>query len=235
MYRPFVRLNVAATVDGKIDTFERRGAAISTARDKERVDRLRAESDAVMVGARTLHDEDPSLTVKSEDLRRERQGRGLPPNPAKVAVASRLQLKPGCSFLMAGPARVILFTSGQTDVAQLSMLRECGAEVHVLGQGRVDLVQAMRLLREDGIERLLLEGGATLNSEMLRLGLVDELTVFVAPLIFGGATAPTLAGGSGLQRSGATQLEFVRSEQWEDGGVLLRYRVRPATGADPKS
>src|SRR5512140_1488726 len=99
MSRPFVALNVAASADGKIDTVERRGAAISSAHDKQRVDELRAAADAVMVGGRTLHDEDPRLTVKSEALRAERQGRGLPANPAKVGIASRLDLRPDCRFL----------------------------------------------------------------------------------------------------------------------------------------
>ena len=57
-----------------------------------------------MVGGRTLHDEDPRLTVKSESLRGERQSRGLPPNPAKVAVASRLQINSDSRFLTSGPA-----------------------------------------------------------------------------------------------------------------------------------
>jgi 2,5-diamino-6-(ribosylamino)-4(3H)-pyrimidinone 5'-phosphate reductase len=225
MDRPYVHLNVAATADGKIDTFERRGAAISSARDKERVDQLRAASDAVMVGGHTLHDEDPSLTVKSEALRRERQQRGLPANPAKVAVASRLRLGPDSKFLTGGPARIILFTTPQTPGPQLSMLRGLGAEVHVLGEARVDLVQAMQILIESGVGLLMLEGGATLNSEMLRLGLVDEVTVFVAPFIFGGESAPTLAGGAGLPGRTPIRLDLVESEQWEDGGVLLHYRV----------
>lgn len=226
MNRPYVHLNVAATADGKIDTFERRGATISSSRDKERVDRLRAQADAVMVGGRTLHDEDPSLTVKSEALRRERQRRGVPVNPAKVAVSSRLRLRPGCSFLTAAPARIILFTTSQTEAAQLSMLRERGAEVHILGEHRVDLQKALGLLAEMGVKRLMLEGGATLNAEMLRLGLVDELTVFVAPTVFGGESSPTLAGGRGLSQSEAIGLDLVQSEQWDDGGVLLHYRVR---------
>jgi 2,5-diamino-6-(ribosylamino)-4(3H)-pyrimidinone 5'-phosphate reductase len=61
---PFVFINVAMTADGKIHTFERKGAAISSRQDKERVDRLRAESDAVMVSGRTLLDENPKLMVK---------------------------------------------------------------------------------------------------------------------------------------------------------------------------
>ena len=75
MERPFVFINVAMTADGKIDTVARKGAPISSERDKERVDQLRAESDAVMVGGRTLLDEDPKLTVKLETLRKDRVAR----------------------------------------------------------------------------------------------------------------------------------------------------------------
>ncbi len=224
MDRPYVHINVAATADGKIDTFERRGAGISSARDKERVDGLRAESDAVMVGGRTLHDEDPRLTVKSGLLRAGRLARGLPPNPAKVGISSRLHLKPDCNFLNAGPAGVFLFTGSQTGQAQLAMLRSCGAQVFLHEGGRVNLNSALATLKIKGVNRLLVEGGATLNFELMRLGLVDELTIYVAPLVFGGGTAPTTAAGPGLRRSAALPLKLVKSEAWEDGGVLLHYR-----------
>lgn len=223
MDRPFVRMNVAATADGKIDTFERRGAAISSARDKERVDRLRADSDAILVGGRTLHDEDPKLTIKSGVLRTEREALGLPPNPAKVGIASRLELKPDSNFLTAGPARKMLFTTSQTPESQLKLIRTSGAELFVLEGEHVDLIEALRILKGNGIHKLMVEGGATLNFEMLNLGLVDELTLYIAPLIFGGETAPTLAAGSGLVRSAAIPLKLIKSEEWEDGGVLLHY------------
>ncbi len=223
--RPHVFMNVAATADGKIDTFERRGAAISSPRDKERVDKLRADSDAVMIGGRTLHGEDPKLTIRSEALRLERQALGLPPNPAKVGVASRLGLKPDSNFLTAGPARILLFTTSHTPEAQLAELRSRGAEVYVLGDERVDLAQTLRVLKDNGIQRLMVEGGATLNFELLNLGLVDELTIYVAPMIFGGQAAPTLAGGFGLARNAAIPLKLAGSEQWEDGGVLLHYQL----------
>ncbi len=226
MNRPHVFLNVAMTADGKIDTVERRGAAISLARDKQRVDELRAAADAVMVGGHTLHDEDPRLTVKSEALRVARQQRGLPPNPAKVGIASRLHLKRDCRFLTDGPSRIILFTTAQTGQEQLDMLHSLGAQVHVMDAERVDLARVLAMLKDDGIQTLMLEGGATLNFEMLRLGLVDEISMYVAPVIFGGESTPTLAGGPGLPRDGAIPLQLVASEAWEDGGVLLRYRVR---------
>ncbi|MFZ5909874.1 MAG: dihydrofolate reductase family protein [Chloroflexota bacterium] len=223
--RPYVHINVAVTVDGKMDTFERRGAAISSPRDKERVDRLRAESDAVMVGGNTLRDEDPKLTVKSAELRAERERRGLPPNPAKVGIASRLDLAPASAFLTAGPARVFLFTTPQTDEAQVAMLRAQGADVFVHDAPRVDLAAALGTLKTHGIQRLMVEGGGTLISELLRLGLVDELTLYVAPMIFGGESAPGMVAGPGLARSEAVPLRLVDAEAWEDGGVLLRYKL----------
>ena len=225
MNRPYIFINVAATADGKIDTFERRGAAISSAQDKERVDKLRAEADAIMVGGRTLRDEDPKLTVKSEALRSDRLARGLPANPAKVAVATRLNLKPNSQFLTAGPARIILFTTARTDESQLQMLRSCGAEIFVHEEKQVNLKLMLETLKKIGISRLMVEGGGTLNFELLRLGLVDELTIFVAPMIFGGENAPTTAAGSGLVRSEAIPLKLDEVEKWDDGGVVLKYKM----------
>src|SRR5512141_2874322 len=106
MNRPFVFINVAMTVDGKIDTFERRGAAISSPRDKERVDQLRASADAIMVGGRTLLDEDTKLTVKSEGLRAERVASWHSPNPIKVGLDTQATIRADLIFLNAGPADI---------------------------------------------------------------------------------------------------------------------------------
>src|SRR3990172_1587053 len=126
MNRPYVFINVAMTADGKIDTFERKGAAISSQRDKERVDRLRAESDAVLVGGRTLLDEDPKLTIKSEALRVERVARGLSPNPVKVGIVSEANIKPDSEFLDAGKADIVIFTTRRTSKEHLALLKSRG-------------------------------------------------------------------------------------------------------------
>jgi 2,5-diamino-6-(ribosylamino)-4(3H)-pyrimidinone 5'-phosphate reductase len=220
-------INVAATLDGKIDTVERRGAAISSERDRQRVDLLRASVDAVMIGGRTLREEDPRLLVRSADLRKDRLSRGLSENPAKVAVMSTLSLKPDARFLTTGPARIIVFTpAGHSE--QHVARQQPGVELYMHGEGRVDLVAAFNTLAELGIQRVLVEGGGSLNFELLRLGLVDELNVYLAPLIFGGASAPTLADGTGLTRDLALHLERVGVEPWDDGGIVLRYKVDPA-------
>lgn len=225
MNRPFVFINVAMTADGKIDTLQRKGSAISSQRDKERVDQLRAGSDAVMVGGRTLLDEDPKLTVKSEALRAERVARGLSPNPIKVGVVTKADLNPLAKLLREGPARVVIFTTHQTSKDQLASLRSQGVEVFVHASERVDLEKMLQTLKELGVNRLMVEGGATLNFELLRLGLVDEVSAYIAPLIFGGASAPTMAAGSGLERSAAIPLKLVHVEHWEDGGVLIKYKI----------
>ena len=224
MQRPYTYINVAMTADGKIDTFERKGSTISSPLDKERVDRLRADSDAVLVGGLTLLDEDPKLTVKSEALRTERLARGLAPNPVKVGVVTIANIKADSMFLNAGPAKIVIFTTNQTSNDQLELLRARGVDVFVQDEHRVDLTAMMQTLKEIGINRLLVEGGGTMNFELIKLGLVDEITAYVAPMIFGGANAPTLADSLGVTREAAIPLKLIDVEKWDDGGVVLKYK-----------
>jgi 2,5-diamino-6-(ribosylamino)-4(3H)-pyrimidinone 5'-phosphate reductase len=224
MQRPYTYINIAMTADGKIDTFERKGSAISSPRDKERVDKMRAESDAVLVGGLTLLDEDPKLTVKSEALRTERVARELTPNPVKVGVVTLANLQPDSEFLSAGPARVVIFTTNQTSNDQLDFLRSRGVEVFVHQEQRVNLAKMMQALKELGINRLMVEGGGTMNFELIKLGLVDEITAYIAPMIFGGANAPTPADGLGVPRDAAFHLKLMDVEKWDDGGVVLKYK-----------
>lgn len=223
MNRPFVFINVAMTADGKIDTFQRKGSAISSAMDKERVDQLRADADAVMVGGRTLLGEDPKLTVKSEALRAERIASGRSPNPTKVGVVTEAKLNPDSHFLNSGPADIVIFTTRRTSKRYLSLLTSRHVDVYVDDAQKVNLQRALATLKDLGIERLMVEGGGRLNFELMRLGLVDEVTAYVAPMIFGGESAPTMASGTGLERSAALPLKLVAVETWEEGGVLLKY------------
>jgi len=147
------------------------------------------------------------------------------PNPIKVGVATNADIQPDSDFLNFGAARVVIFTTDQTSKAQVEFLRERDVEVYVHHSPRVDLKEVLRILDELGVKRLMVEGGGTLNFELLRLGLVDEMTMYVAPMIFGGASAPTLAAGSGAARSEAIPLKLVASEIHEDGGVVLKYSL----------
>ena len=224
--RPFVILNVATSADGKTDSVSRRGTRISSPQDMERVDRLRAECDAVMVGGNTLLGDDPKLTVKSPELRAERLRLGLPENPAKVGIREPRKAEVGLPF----PHRRtgsgdLVFTTTQTDPAQIERLRDCGAEVYTMGEQLVDLEAALRKLRQEGIRRLLVEGGGTLNASLLRLNLVDQVKVYVAPFILGGSKAPTYVDGAGYELADAIPLRLDQVEDLEGGGVVLHYSV----------
>ena len=226
MDRPYVHINVAMTIDGKLDTFERKGASISSVKDKERVDKLRADSDAILIGGHTLLDEDPKLTVKSETLRSGRITRGLSANPIKVGVATLADIKLDSNFLLFGPARIVIFTTYQTSISQLALLRAHNTEVYVHETERVDLPYAFETLKKLGVNRLMVEGGGTIIFELVKLGLVDEITAYIAPMIFGGAHAPTMADGLGVPREAALHLDLSDIEKWDDGGVVLRYFLR---------
>ena len=225
--RPFVLVNVAMSLDGKIDTAARAGASISSAADKARVDRLRAGVDAVLVGGRTLLDEDPKLTVKSLALREERKALGQPENPAKVGLASVADLAPAGEFMTAGPARRLIYTTARTAPGQVARLREAGAEVFLLDGERPDPAAVLESLHGLGIRRLLVEGGGTILAEFFRLGLVDEVSVYVAARIFGGASAPTPADGPGFILEQAPHLQLLSAEKFDsEGGVLLQYTIQ---------
>lgn len=223
--KPYVIINAAMSADGKIDTFERKGASISSAEDKLRVLQLRAEVDAVMVGGHTLLSESPKLTVKLPELRQQRAAAGKPENPAKVGIVTRADLDLQGDFVTVGPARRIVFTTPQTPAAQVNILQNLGIEVFVLGEKRVDLEQALETLSALGIQTVMLEGGGTLIAEFIRLGLADELQVYIAPKIFGGAAAPTLVDGDGWTALTAKELRVVDARVLDPaGGVLIRYQ-----------
>lgn len=225
--KPYVIINAAMSADGKIDTFERRGTGISSAEDKRRVLELRASVDAVLVGGNTLNRENPKLTVKLPELAQQRLAAGLPENPAKVGIVSRAELDPQGDFVTAGPARRIVFTTPRTDASQRNLLEAAGVEVFIHAGERVDLELALQTLATLGMKRIMLEGGGTLIAEFIRLGLADELQVYVAPKLFGGANAPTLVDGDGWNASAAKTLELVEARVLDPaGGLLIRYRLQ---------
>jgi 2,5-diamino-6-(ribosylamino)-4(3H)-pyrimidinone 5'-phosphate reductase len=221
--KPFVFINCAMTLDGKISTHERRQVRISNSRDLERVDRLRADSDAVLVGMNTVVVDDPKLDVKSEELRAERTKRGLSENPMKVAVGRVDRLSLDSDFLNYG-GRGIIFTPMGSDKRKIKQLKD-KAEVHVLGDDWVDPKEILRILAGMGVSRLMVEGGGTINFEFLRENLVDEIYVAVGSRVFGGRDAPTMVDGVGFNMENAPVLELLDVENLQDV-LVLRYRVR---------
>lgn len=239
MRRPWVLVNMAMSADGRVDSARREGARISSAADAARVALLRAVSDAIMVGGRTLLAEDPRLTVRDAALVEARLGAGLPAQPTRVAVVSEVP-PPGTPgalpvpsrFLDRNGGRVVVFTTGATAASTLVWLRDAGADVRVHDGPRVDLHHALDELSGLGIGRLMVEGGGTLVAALVGSGLADELRLFVAPLLLGGTAAPGPLEGPGLPVPRPIRPAPSHVLMDEDGGVALRYLLgaRPDPG-----
>ncbi len=224
MGRPFVYLNMAMTVDGKITSSQREYADFTSDLDRRIMDRLRAEADAILIGAGTLRSDDPPLHVRDPEMRRRRRALGKPDHLPRIVVTASGDLDTSCSFFHgdATPPPMVVTVEG-LDRGRLDRLRE-HAEVVRFGSSSVDLNRFMAFLETRGVLRLLVEGGGELNWELMRLGLVDEIHVTVAPALLGGREAPTLLEGDGwlMHDLRNLKLEEVRQEGDE---LFCRYRV----------
>ncbi|PSP31638.1 2,5-diamino-6-(ribosylamino)-4(3H)-pyrimidinone 5'-phosphate reductase [Halobacteriales archaeon QH_10_67_22] len=217
-----VVVNAAMSADGKLSTREREQVAISGPDDFDRVDALRADSDAVMVGVGTVLADDPSLTVDDPDRRTEREAAGKPENPARVVADSRMRT-PADARVLDEEARTYLLTTEDAPPDFVAEIEDTGTEVVVAGETRVDLGTAFAELAADGVDQLLVEGGGELIFSLFAEGLVDDFSVFVGPSVIGGRNAPTLADGDGFVDS-FPELELQSVERVDDG-VLLSWTV----------
>lgn len=215
-----VVVNAAMSADGKISSRERTQIDISGPDDFDRVDQLRADSDAVMVGVGTVLADDPSLTLDSEARRETRVSNGQPANPARVVADSQVRTPPDATILDdAAPTYLLVSEAAPTDY--IEQMADAGATVIAAGDDRVDLPAAFDQLADEGIDQLLVEGGGELIFSMFAAGLVDECSVFVGPKIIGGRDAPTLADGEGfIDEFPSLTLEGVERI---DDGVLLEW------------
>jgi len=203
--KPYVILNSAMTLDGKIAT--RSGSSeISGPEDLNRVHELRSKLDAIMVGINTVLEDDPRLTVhkiKSDKIE----------NPLRVVTDSKART-PLNSRILNEEAPTIIFVSQKASRQKIQSLMDKGDHVDVILAGRihVDLTILMDELAQRGVRSILLEGGSTLNYSMLQEGLVDEVRVCIAPMIAGGMNAKTLADGEGVDyMKDAYKLELKKS------------------------
>lgn len=213
MARPYVILNAAMTLDGKIATAGG-DSKISCKEDLDRLHRLRSKVDAIMVGIGTVLADNPSLTV--------RKAHGK--NPVRVIV-DREAKTPLRANVLNTAAPTILAVSMRAKGKKIQKLRSAGADIVIGGEEEVNLRRLLGELHLRGVRKLLLEGGSTLNWEMLKHGLVDEVRVAVAPLIVGGVRARSLVEGAGfLKVQKGVKLKLVRAER-VGRDFLLIYQV----------
>lgn len=173
--RPWVRLKVAATLDGRTALANRKSQWITSEAARRDGHAWRARACAVMTGVGTLGDDDPRLDVRDVET---------PRQPLKVLVDSRLKAPLDARLFQNG--RVLVFGAHQ-DKARMAEFAARGVEVVVLPneQGKVDLPAMLAELGRRGMNEVHLESGVRLNGSMLREGCVDELLVYLAPRLIG--------------------------------------------------
>jgi len=174
--RPWVRSKLAMSLDGRTAMASGESKWITSAQARADVQRLRAESSAILTGINTVLADDPALTarVDTEVVQ-----------PIRVVLDSRLAM-PVYAQLVNGPGRTLILTSS-TDDDKKQALQQVGFEVYRVAehQGRLDLRQVMTFLAEQQINEVLVEAGPTLNGALLAENLVDEWVIYMAPCVLG--------------------------------------------------
>jgi len=175
------------SVDGFIDDTTAERLLLSNDADFDRVDQVRAESDAIMIGATTLRRDNPRLLVKSPERRAEREARGLPAYPLKVTLTASGDLDPELKFWHYGGDKLVY----APDSAVAKVRARLGELAEVASTGEtLDFAAMLDDLGDRGIRRLMVEGGGTVHTQFLAAGLADEIQLAVAPFFIGDPAAP---------------------------------------------
>ncbi len=223
---PFVFLNAAMSADGKIAPASRRFEPFGSSTDTRLLYQLRTFADAVMCGARTLDLNAVKLGNGGRVYDRMRERRGLSAHPIRIVVSGRASIDPKAEIFKHRFSPIILLTTKCADERRVKRLQPLVDDILAVGRKEIDFEDALRQLRSKwGVRRLLCEGGGELNDALFRRGLVDEVYLTVAPIVFGGREAPTLADGTGaLRLAAATQLKLKRHCRI-GAELFLIYRV----------
>lgn len=191
--RAFVHLKLACSLDGRTATRTGDSRWITGEQSRARVQELRHEYDAILIGAGTALIDDPLLTDRSGKARRRPLTRVVLDRRARLSPDSRLALT-------ARDAPVLVFSSASAPASAISALESRGVEVIRAENDVRDLSILLKELANRSIQSVLVEGGATIAGAFLDAGLVDKASFFIAPIIIGGSDASPAVCGSGAER-----------------------------------
>jgi diaminohydroxyphosphoribosylaminopyrimidine deaminase / 5-amino-6-(5-phosphoribosylamino)uracil reductase len=215
--RPRVTLKAAASLDGKVAAPDGTSRWITGPAARADAHRLRAEADAVAVGAGTALADDPRLTVRLPGF----TGR----QPLRLLVDAAGRVGAG-GHLFDGEAETLVATTPAAPATAVDAWKAAGAEVLICEQARagVDLSDLARALGERGVLELLVEGGPRLQGSLWAAGLADRLVWYLAPLAIGGQGAPGLLGGAGAATlTEARRLRLASVDRLGDDLRLIAY------------
>ena len=208
---PFVILKAAMTLDGKLATVTRESQWITSEIAREKSLDLREQADAIMIGAGTVIADNPRLT--------RRLGRNSSITPwTRVVVDAGDKLSPHAQLFSDG-GRTILFSTAPPD----GLPKHVEAITMNAIDGRLELEPVLRELYARGVRSLLVEGGSLLHSDFIRRGLWQKMVVFVAPIVVGGADAPSIFAGQVMRLTDAHRFRFDRAEFVGSDLMIVAY------------
>ncbi len=218
--RPLVTLKVASSLDGRIAVANGDSKWLTGPQARERGHLMRAQADAILVGGGTVTADDPDLTCRLPGM----TGR----SPVRVVMASGLSAQSKL-YKAAGDPPVWLMSGPKSDSQPPAKEGFSTFKVEGDANGRPDPAAVLAKLAEQGITRLLIEGGGTVAASFLKAGLIDRIAWFHAPVIVGGDGLPAIAGLSTARMADALRLERLSVEViGEDVLEMLAVHPRPA-------
>ncbi|HEV8471918.1 MAG TPA: bifunctional diaminohydroxyphosphoribosylaminopyrimidine deaminase/5-amino-6-(5-phosphoribosylamino)uracil reductase RibD [Methylomirabilota bacterium] len=220
--RPYVTLKAGMTADGKIADVDGVARWITGETARAEAHRQRSESDAIVVGITTVLRDDPALTV--------RLGRPWPREPYRVVLDTTARTPVGARVITgATAARAIIAVGEGAPASRVAALEAAGATVLRCPSpdGRVDVGGVLAALFEREVRAVLLEGGGEVHAAFLDAGVVDRVTLFVAPMLLGGRAAPTVVGGAGRELKAAIRLGPLQARHAGEDLVIEADVLRP--------
>ena len=189
---PFIRVKLAMSLDGRTAMESGESQWITGASARQDVQRLRAQSDAIITGIGSVLADNPSMTVRIDeadqaiDAKRVRQ-------PLRVVMDTALSILPEAKILYPTKQACVFVVEEDVESEHLDVLQEKGVSVRFAPRGddgRLDLLDAMEQLADAGINEVLVETGAELAGGFIQAGLVDEIVVYMAPKLLGSSARP---------------------------------------------
>jgi diaminohydroxyphosphoribosylaminopyrimidine deaminase / 5-amino-6-(5-phosphoribosylamino)uracil reductase len=190
---PFVTLKSGITLDGKIASFSADSKWITSKDARYDVHQLRNENMAILVGVNTVIHDNPELTARIPNGR----------NPIRVVMDSTLKIPLDSKVVTDQLSETWIFTSESYQQEKKKRLEELGVKIFVTkGSAKVNPQEVLEILGKQLVSSLLIEGGGGINASFIENKLVDKVTIYIAPKLIGGMSAPTFLEGTGIDKMG---------------------------------
>ncbi|AXU16818.1 RibD family protein [Streptomyces clavuligerus] len=218
--RPYVVLSAAMTVDGYLDDASPERLLLSNAADFDRVDQVRAQSDAILIGATTVRKDNPRLLVNSDERRAKRVADGKSAYPLKVTVTRTGDLSADLNFWHHGGKKLVITVDDAVEKVRTTLGDL--ADVVSVGPDLRDWGLVLDELGRRNVGQLMVEGGGTIHTQLMAADLADEVHLAIAPLLVGQPGAARFLGAADYPGGSTARMKVLEVRAIDDM-VFVRY------------